>query len=35
MFQKELYQQLRDAINVCKDYHTKGQGDFWGEKMCY
>lgn len=26
---KELYQQLRDAINVCKDYHTKGQGDLW------
>lgn len=26
----EYYQQLCNAINVCKEYHIKGQGD-WGD----
>lgn len=27
---KEYYQQLCNAINVCKEYHTNGKGD-WGD----
>ena len=26
---QEHYQQLCNAINVCKEYHIKGQGDWW------